>query len=198
MQEWNYFGHSFKVPPPSPLNNCVSSHYAIRVHLEGPQPLSCVFHNFFFLIILPIPVHCRKFGNQESIKNKRKVVLSFWPDIITIKFGVHFSPFSSFVCRSVCVYIYIYLFEIGRLYLDHSGFDLNWAIRGTCYWWPSQDSPCGPLCPCHFHLPEWVPSCLFRQFTAGDISVWGCQQPVTWLQIDVSWDIKWVRRRVIE
>lgn len=59
---------------------------------------------------------------MQGIKSK----LSFWPDII-IKFGVYFSTFFS---ASVFVLIYFILLKIGRVYLDHSGFDLNRASRG--------------------------------------------------------------------
>lgn len=54
------------------------------------------------------------------------IKLSFWPDII-IKIGVYFSTFFSV---SVFVLIYFILLEIGRVYLDHSGFDLTGQVGG--------------------------------------------------------------------
>ena len=63
-------GCSFRFPTSSaPLQYGLMS-----LPLRGTQTLIFVFYNFF-LIILPMPVHCRKFGKQESIKSKIKVVL---------------------------------------------------------------------------------------------------------------------------
>lgn len=65
-----YFGCSFRFPVSSAPYNMVLNLF----HLERPG-LPFLSFIIFFLIVLPVPVHCTKFWRQASIKNKIKFLL---------------------------------------------------------------------------------------------------------------------------
>lgn len=72
-----------------------------------------------------MPVHCRKFGKQESIKSKIKVVLQ--------ASGNHYQICNHYqilylLSSSVSVHV-LFDFKLADFTLDHTGFDLNRAIN---------------------------------------------------------------------
>lgn len=144
---------------------------------SGHQLLIFVFYNFFFPDYLYNTCALQKIWNQESSKNKIKLVLQARYNHYQI-WGIFPSIFFLF-CICVCVFMY-FTWNLQTSPWPHW---IWWYLgnQGACYWYPSQGSLCGPQCFYRFHLPEWLPSCLFREFTAGDISVWGFQQLVTWI-----------------